>query len=496
MLNTYYDEKLCKLVFPDSVINQQFYPPVFDEIYEGCEEDIKRAFNYNPDADPEKHRNIPIETLSKKQRKAIISKFKSNTKYSMGVMPGTGYKPFADQFEKVVKEIKRTKCYDLGKDKAGRTQGVIPPKGFFGIIGVTPMPWHLIFIDYDAQRGTDILHIIKILFKYKSIFAFGVTARFDPSGVHIDVNDGRHGAMIIALTGAPYCWGSGPVTSNKGVNYDIFDIKNLIPKKTELFDEVRIKSSRARLYDANQEAIRTEVGGRLEDQEAYDLVELCTNYGINLVSGDKKNKLDPLDIFRVDKAVDFFLDTRYTKFDAKDPSAMERSLLTTAFDVTTDVFDQGYTAHEMVWAICELFAQQGDKTPIELKKMTKACVRALEEEFAREDYKNGNAQSKAFYARYMKSKKGVPEESKIAGYLQGNSFVKWFLATELYSIIQQSEFVKVSEKGLFTQPVLTKDKMNMPLNDAQGNPFYTKNFLKTKTSNIDEDDYEEFEDVA
>ena len=129
--------------------------------------------------------------------------------------------------------------------------------------------------------------------------------------------------------------------------------------------------------------------------------------------------------------------------------------------------------------------------------MTKAVIRALDEEFDSNDYKSHHAHSKAFYDRFSQARKNVPQSDKLAGYLQGNSFVHWFLATELYSIIQHSEFVKDSEKSLFIQPVVTKQGLNdMPLNDPQMSPFYSMNYIKTKTSGIDDDDYEEFDDVA
>ena len=242
----------------------------------------------------------------------VLEKLKKYSTYPDAIMPGAGIRDFADEFSKVLAEFKKTRCW-IFKDAKGQEYGVRPPKGFYGVLGVVAMPWNLMRIDYDAQRWTDIPHIAKILMKFDPQMAQGITARITLDGKKIDVNEGRHGAMLIALTGAPYCWGRAIVSDNRGRNFDIFELLNIIPKPTELYDEFRIKAGRAKMYKEAGDEIKQEVGGRIEDQHAYDLSELNHNHDVRFVpsakkKGGKKTLLKRGDAFRIDKLYSFFED--------------------------------------------------------------------------------------------------------------------------------------------------------------------------------------------
>jgi hypothetical protein len=284
MLQNFYDPVQGRLVLPDGFTDpsKSNYTPDYNSIYPDCQDDIDEAFGLNLPKTPKE-----MYQLSKAERSQVIEKLKKFSRYPDAIMPGEGIKDFADEFSKVLAEFKKTRCW-IFKDAKGQEYGVRPPKGNFGVIGVMAMPWHLMRIDYDAQRWTDIPHVAKLLMKHDGQMAQGISARITIDGRKIDVNEGRHGAMEIALTGAPYCWGRAIVSDNRGRNFDIFELLNIIPKPTELYDEFRIKAGRAKLYKEAQMDIKQDVGGRIEDQHAYDLSELNHNHDVRFVPSSKK----------------------------------------------------------------------------------------------------------------------------------------------------------------------------------------------------------------
>ena len=311
MLQNFYDEKEGRLVLPAGFTDptKGSYQPSYNSIYPDCQDDIDEAFGLNLPKPPKE-----MYQLTKAERAQVLEKLKKYSTYPDAIMPGAGIRDFADEFSKVLAEFKKTRCW-IFKDAKGQEYGVRPPKGFYGVLGVVAMPWNLMRIDYDAQRWTDIPHIAKILMKFDPQMAQGITARITLDGKKIDVNEGRHGAMLIALTGAPYCWGRAIVSDNRGRNFDIFELLNIIPKPTELYDEFRIKAGRAKMYKEAGDEIKQEVGGRIEDQHAYDLSELNHNHDVRFVpsakkKGGKKTLLKRGDAFRIDKLYSFFEDGR------------------------------------------------------------------------------------------------------------------------------------------------------------------------------------------
>jgi len=283
MLQNFYDPTQGRLVLPDAFVDAKkgAYTPDYNSIYPDCQDDIDTAFGLNLTKKPRE-----MWQLSKTERTQVIDKLKKFSRYPDAIIPGEGVKDFGDEVAKVLAEFIKSRCW-IFKDAQGNEYGVRPPQGFFGVLGVLAMPWNLMRIDYDAQRWTDIPHIAKILMKYDGQMAMGITARITVDGKHIDVNEGRHGAILIALTGAPYCWGRAIATNNRGRNFDIFELLNIIPKPTELYDEFRIKAGRAKMYKEAGDEIKQEVGGRIEDQHAYDLSELNHNHDVSFVPSAK-----------------------------------------------------------------------------------------------------------------------------------------------------------------------------------------------------------------
>jgi hypothetical protein len=480
MLVNYYDSKEGRLVLPTGYSKEVLYEQDWNSIYPDCQDDIERAFGLNLSKVKEMHQ------LNKKERNLVLEKLKKFSRYPDAVMPGEGIKDFADEFAKVLAEFIKTQCW-IFTDAKGEKFGVRPPKGFFGVMGVMAMPWNLMRIDYDAQRWTDIPHIAKILMKFDGQMAMGITARITVDGKHVDVNEGRHGAMLIALTGAPYCWGRAIASNNRGKNFDIFELLNIIPKPTELYDEFRIKEGRARLYVQNGEEIKRDVGGRIEDRDAYDLGELNHNHDVRFVPSSKKKggkkELRKGDAFRVDKFYDFFQDGRYCFKD--ETGRVVDTYLSDAYTILRDVFYEGYMPHESAWAICELFKQTAEVEGVEKlsdikrSKMRKVLITTLGDEYRVDKFQNGHKQAEAFYGDFTDVRKRVDDSESFAGYIASNNFVEYFLATAIYSMIQNCDLVKATDKSLFAVP-----KLKFKQEDKDGNTKIIANEIRDSNGDL------------
>jgi hypothetical protein len=495
MLQNFYDEKEGRLVLPAGFTDptKGSYQPSYNSIYPDCQDDIDEAFGLNLPKPPKE-----MYQLTKAERAQVLEKLKKYSTYPDAIMPGAGIRDFADEFSKVLAEFKKTRCW-IFKDAKGQEYGVRPPKGFYGVLGVVAMPWNLMRIDYDAQRWTDIPHIAKILMKFDPQMAQGITARITLDGKKIDVNEGRHGAMLIALTGAPYCWGRAIVSDNRGRNFDIFELLNIIPKPTELYDEFRIKAGRAKMYKEAGDEIKQEVGGRIEDQHAYDLSELNHNHDVRFVpsakkKGGKKTLLKRGDAFRIDKLYSFFEDGRYS---VKEDGIVTDTYLADAYTILRDSFYEGYLPHEPAWAICELFKQtaaleaNGTLTANKRSKMRKVITTVLNERYHISKYDDGHKQAEAFYKEFGKVRNKVDYEEPFVGYISGNNFVEYFLTTALYSMIQESDLIKATDKSLFAVPKAYWVESGTEIRDRDGDLFSYAKFL----SDPKDEDREGFEDV-
>jgi hypothetical protein len=494
MLQNFYDPTQGRLVLPDAFIDVKngAYTPDYNSIYPDCQDDIDEAFGLNlPKAPKEMYQ------LSKTERLQVLEKLKKYSTYPDAIMPGAGVRDFGDEFSKVLAEFKKTRCW-IFKDAKGQEYGVRPPQGFFGVLGVLAMPWNLMRIDYDAQRWTDIPHIAKILIKFDAQMAQGITARIHPDGKLIDVNEGRHGAMLIALTGAPHCWGRAIVSENRGRNFDIFELLNIIPKATELFDEFRIKAGRARMYKEASQDIKQDVGGKIEDQHAYDLTELNLNHDVQFVpsakkKGGKKTLLKKGDAFRVDKFYSFFEDPRYSFKD--DSGKVTDTYLADAYSILREAYYEGYMPHEPAWAICELFKQtaraesSGVLSTNKRSKMRKVITTVLNERYHISKYDDGHKQAEAFYKEFGKVRSKVDYDEPFAGYISSNNFVEYFLTTALYSMIQESDLIKATDKVLFAVPIV--DWASNGIRDNNGDLFSYTTYL----TDPKDDDIDGFEDV-
>ena len=435
-MENYYDKDQDRLVFPEDLKEEKnTYEADYESIYEGCSEDIARAFNQSAD------KLICITTLTKDEKNEIVKTYTKNSKWSAGIMPGSGIRPLPPEFKKILKDIARVGCFKIKRN--GVEYGVTLPreKYYFGVIGVMAMPWHLMMIDYEAQRWTDIPHLLKLLMKHESQFAMGITARINKEGTQIDVNEGRHGACEIAMTGAPYCWGRAIVSDNRGRNFDIFDLLNILPKKTEIFDEFRIKNGRAQEYLKHGLPVLQDSDAKIDDQQALDIFQMNESTDVRYVSSETKRSgkksLKAGDMFRVDKGIDlvkrYGLDT-----------------VATGNRILREAFDDSFLPHHPLWAICEIMKES--KIPSnKVSKVSDAIVVALQDRYPTAEF-SGHRQGDAFYEDFQEARKNTTDDQPFAGYISSNNFVEKFLGTALWSMIQDHGFVKDDVKALIKPP--------------------------------------------
>ena len=243
---TYFDVEKNKLIFPEHIIKRTTVEANYEAIYEGCEDDVKRAFYLHLENDP-----IAIEDLTDAQKKHIRKTLKKAVR-SMPKAPGgtivtsKNWVWFADEFEKVLEIIEQSKCFCIeGKD--GKLRGVKPPKNFHCMVSGPEVPWHLLVIDFRAQRGSDVIHLVDKLLDYDPVKNFNLTGRFEPDGTQVDINDGRHSAMLLALVGAPYVLVRGAVCDDIITNMNTFEILNSLAKPIREYDEMNFMYNRAKL---------------------------------------------------------------------------------------------------------------------------------------------------------------------------------------------------------------------------------------------------------
>jgi hypothetical protein len=171
--------------------------------------------------------------------------------------------------------------------------------------------------------------------------------------------------------------------------------------------------------------------------------------------------------------------------------------LSDAYTILRDAFYDGYMPHEPAWAICELFKQtakteaSGTLTANKRSKMRKVITTVLNERYHISKYDDGHKQAEAFYKEFGKVRNKVDYDEPFAGYISSNNFVEYFLTTALYSMIQESDLIKATDKSLFAVPLAYWTDAGTEIRDSNGDLFSYTTFL----TDPKDDDIEGFEDV-
>jgi hypothetical protein len=199
----YYNPELDKMEFSTEFQKGIEITPNYEAIYEGCKDDINLAFGLDLETIP-----YQISELSDTMKKDIKDRLKAalnaTNKYIEAKIKNTDeVKSAPDEIREMLKAIAYSKCFYI-EDEAGIIRGVQPPSSFKVQAGMIPVPWKFMYVDFKAQRWTDIAHIVDKILDYDSYKNLGSSGRFDPNGIRVDINDGRHSAMLLALTGCPY----------------------------------------------------------------------------------------------------------------------------------------------------------------------------------------------------------------------------------------------------------------------------------------------------
>ena len=96
-----------------------------------------------------------------------------------------------------------------------------------------------------------------------------------------------------------------------------------------------------------------------------------------------------------------------------------------------------------------------------------------------------------FRSEFGKVRNKVDYEEPFVGYISGNNFVEYFLTTALYSMIQESDLIKATDKSLFAVPKAYWVESGTEIRDRDGDLFSYAKFL----SDPKDEDREGFEDV-
>ena len=106
-------------------------------------------------------------------------------------------------------------------------------------------------------------------------------------------------------------------------------------------------------------------------------------------------------------------------------------------------------------------------------------------------YADGHKQAEAFYKEFGKVRSKVDYNEPFAGYISSNNFVEYFLTTALYSMIQESDLIKSTDKSIFAVPLAYWTNAGTEIRDSNGDLFSYTTFL----TDPKDDDIEGFEDV-
>lgn len=469
----YFNPDLDKMEFSHEFLAGIEIQPNYEMIYEGCTEDIHKAFGLELDTKP-----YEISELSDSMKKSIKDQLKSsldNTNKYIGaqIQNNDEVKPATEEIREMLRAIAYTRCFYI-EDEAGVVRGVRPPSSFKVQAGMISVPWKFMFIDFKAQRWTDISHIVDKILDYDSFKNLGSSGRFDKEGRRVDINDGRHSAMLLALTGCPFCLVSGPVSNKRSINMIVFTVKNSLAKPVTAYDELHTVRGKAelerdeggingidtRIYTLSSSKFRT------SDKQVYEIFQLLNKFGINLVPPEKgkqnRRALESGEWYRVDKLLEFVQNTKYCTW--TNTQEINDTFLFDALYIMKDVIidNGGYAAHELIWAIIELFAVTEKSSGIGEKKrgkMREAVVTALKEWLIPV---NINAPRKmmdrsyTFYEQWGIASKRIPS-THLLWTLEPTKkkYIDCFLATGLYSIVQECSKLTKVEKAMFDCPELT-----------------------------------------
>jgi hypothetical protein len=517
----YYNPELDKMEFSRDIQNFLPFEPNYENIYEGCTEDIRKAFGLDLPGTP-----YEIEDLTPEMKTSIkdklVKKLNTTEKYAnCKIYNADIVKPLAEDFKEFLKAVEYSKCFYI-KDKAGVERGVQPPKTIRVQFGLCPVPWKFIYIDFKAQRDTDIAHIIDKFLDYDSYRNMGARGRMDKTtGKRVDINDGRHSAFLLALTGIDMCPVSGIISDKRSMNMIVFMITNSLAKPVELFDELKVIKGKAELekdegglknVETKEYTLSSGSKIRTSDRQVYEIFSILEQFGIQPVPqeyGKNNRKLVKQgNWYRLDMLIKFFQDSNYTKYKSSpDLDAFtidDSSFIFDALYIIKEVIVSkgGYAPHELIWAILELFRvinEQNGMSKKDRSNIRDYIIIALENWL--QAY-NPNAPTKMlkersyeFYDAYTNKAKGrIPTNHPIWSLAQsGNTYVHYFLATGLYSIVQECKLLKKTQKALFVAPQVkwtvneadgSETKYNSALFDDRNLPFSFdesfKNNIKTK----------------
>lgn len=469
----YYNPDLDKIIFSSDFQNAIEIVPNYEMIYEGCTDDINEAFGLDLDTRP-----YDISQLSDTMKKSIKDRLKSelngtNKWFNAQIQNTDEVKLAPDEIREMLKAIAYSKCFYI-EDEAGVVRGVRPPNSFKVQAGMSNVPWKFMYIDFKAQRWTDVAHVVDKLLDYDSLKNLGSSGRFDPSGIRVDINDGRHSAMLLALTGCPYCLVSGPVSDKRSVNMIVFTVKNSLAKPVSAYDELHTVLGKAELerdeggvhaIDTRQYTLSASKF-RTSDKQVYEMFQLLKKFGIELVPPElgkvNRRALQPAQWYRVDKLLEFIQNTKYCNWSLSN-EINDTLLFDALYIMKEQIIDNGgYAAHELIWAILELFAvteKASGLTEVKRKKMREAVIEALKEWLPKI---NPNAPRKMmdrsyyFYEQWSSTSKRVPATHSLSALEPTKKkYIDTFLATGLWSIINECSKLTKTQKALFDCPKLT-----------------------------------------
>ena len=469
----YYNPELDKIEFSLEFQNGLEITPNYEMIYEGCTDDINAAFGLDLDTTPYEISQLS-DTMKKDIKDRLKTELNSQNKWFGAQIQNTDeVKSAPDEIREMLRAIAYSKCFYI-EDEAGVVRGVQPPTSFKVQAGMSNVPWKFMYIDFKAQRFTDIAHVVDKLLDYDSLKNLGSSGRFDPSGLRVDINDGRHSAMLLALTGCPYCLVSGPISNKRSVNMIVFTVKNSLAKPVTAYDELHTVLGKAELErdEGGVHSIDTRIYTlsaskfRTSDKHVYEMFQLLRKFGIELVSPElgkvNRRALQTAQWYRVDKLLEFVQDKKYCTW-TSDQEINDTFLFDALYIMKEQIIDNGgYAAHELIWAILELFAvtaKTSGLTEAKRKKMREATIEALKEWLPKV---NLNAPRKMmdrsyyFYEQWGSASKRVPAMHSLSALEPTKKkYIDTFLATGLWSIINECSKLTKTQKALFDCPELT-----------------------------------------
>ena len=472
----YYDKDEDRIVLPKAIIERQLIDADYESIFEGATEMVKSAFGLN-------HKHIiGMEKLSQNEKDAIRSKvkkfFKTYKQAPGGVLTsGHNQVKFENEFRKLLRILAIGNFFTVKRGK--KEYGVRPILPYHCQVGGVKTPWHLLYIDFMAQRGTDAMHLIDKLMNFDSMRNMGLTGRVYDNGHKVDINDGRHSAMLAALSGMPYVYVRGPNDDNRVTNMNIFEVLNSLAKPITRFNEMTFMYSRSLLTlkekkDLSYISTKNQVTGNglyTSDKKMYELFELAKEFDFTLVPDTYKNStaLEGGHLWQTSQFNELF-DNRYrayTQFD-EDQNIVD-SFLRDACEVVQEAYTSqgGYADVVTMWPICEnlfIASEKNGLTQKNREQMKHAMTQALTNylpEVNPDTPRKMVDRAGLFYTAVKKLKNSHNNQSSelkdVAG---GNAFIQHWLSTALYSLVQEDPSISKNVKALFVMPQFNQKQQN------------------------------------